>query len=362
MGKFSRKKEVVQKNIWDYNYVLNGQAGIGKTTSYLEMFTKLLGLDGNCLINVGKEPYPSHTAHFWILKAPTFEDLLDIVNEFYDNHDDYQDLKMVAFDSIDEVYRLAEEYVVEKYNEEQTRKGKYDETVNSISQAYGGFQRGEKKVISLVVDELFKLNDVGIHLFFIGHTKQKNKKDLMNDIEYEMVTSNLDNQYFTAIKDKVNIVGCAYYEREMSNIKDVKDAFTGKQKKIGRIAEEKRVISFRDEEHVIDVKSHLEFIEPKCDFEVDTMIRVLNEAIEKQVHKYDVWVQENVEQATIEPQEIIIEEAEESKLTREEMLQEIQDNGSNIDQNKLLKIVTKYGIDNLNDAPLEAIEKIHALI
>lgn len=273
----------VKIDVANYSYLLNGIAGIGKTTLACEVGRKLYGDDGVLLLTIGQEPKPDHLGGILADRAKDWAELDEIVNDLVEyRNSDYKDLRIIAPDTVDEIFRLAEEEVVNTYNAEVS----VDKRVKSIKQAYGGYQAGENRVIDLVVSTLFKLRDAGYCLFFIGHTKQKNKKDDMLDVEYELLTSNLEAKYYNAIKDKVNVVGTAYIEREMNDLETVKDAFTKKNKKVGKIASEKRVIVFRDEEYAIDVKSHFIDIAPKIDFDVDIFIQTMLDAIKSQHDRY----------------------------------------------------------------------------
>lgn len=283
----SRRKVGFRKEVKidfaNYSYLLNGIAGIGKTTLAYEVGKKLYGEDGVLILTVGQEPEPDHLGGVLADKAKDWLEFDEIIGELVEyRNSDYKDLRIIALDTVDEIFRLAEEEIVSTFNATVD----VNKRVKSIKQAFGGFQAGENKVVDLVVDTVFKLRDAGYGIFFIGHTKQKNKKDIMTDIEYEQLTSNLEAKYYNAIKDKVNVVACGYIDREMNDLETVKDAFSKKEKKVGRIASERRVIVFRDEEYAIDVKSHFEQIEPKIDFDVDIFISTILNAIKAQHEKY----------------------------------------------------------------------------
>ena len=275
-------KTSVALDFADYSYMLNGTAGIGKTTTAVEIGQKLYGEDGVLLLTIGEEPKPEHMGNVLNEVAKDWEDFAAILKLLIKyKKEDYPELRMVAMDTTNEIFRLAEDYIVSKYNNENPTK-----KVASIKAAYGGFQAGENMVVDLVIRTIFPLRNAGVCPFFIGHTKKKNIKDPQTDIEYEVTTSDLDSKYYNAIKDRVAIVGCAYIEREMNEVQTVKDAFTKKDKKVGRILSEKRVLAFRDEEHAIDNKSHLKFIDAKVDFTTDAFIKGIQDAIQKQVEYY----------------------------------------------------------------------------
>lgn len=231
-------------------------------------------------------------------------------------------------------------------------------------------QAGENKVVDKVISTVFKLREAGYGLFFIGHTKQKNKKDILTDIEYEQLTSNLDSKYYNAIKDKVNVVATAYIERKINDIETVKDAFSKKDKQIGKLTDEKRVISFRDEEYAIDVKSHFEYIEPKIEFSTDNFINTIEIAIKKQAEKYHGETTpeqfEQIKQQQIDEKQKAVEEKVEIDVVKnEKLIAKIQSNLAKIDMAKLQEIMTKYEIQNFQDVEnikTKCLEEIVALI
>lgn len=364
--KIGKIKEV-SINISDYNYLINGVSGIGKTTTVVEIGQKEYGVDGFLLLTVGKEPEPTHIGNVWSERATDWDDLEEIIDTIYEyKNEDYPSLRMLGIDSVDEVFRLGEKKVIELHN----KRVKPADRVDTIRKCFGGYNAGESKVVDLVSDLLFKLKDIGISLFFIGHTKQKNKKDLMTDIEFEQITSNLDNKYYNCIKDKVNIVMCAYMERELIDLETMKDAFTKKQKQVGKIASEKRVVSFRDEEYAIDVKSHLEFIVPKCDLNSDIIIHELKEAMKKGAKKFtpNVTDKELEEKSIKDSEEQKVKAPTEKKVTKEQneaKLTKIRDNMAKLKLSDVQIIMTKYGVTSLADAdsiPNEFLDELLELI
>lgn len=361
----------VKLDLASYSYLINGVAGVGKTTTVTEIGQKEYGVDGYLLLTIGQEPEPDHIGNVWQERATDWDDLEEIIETICEYKDeDYPKLRMVGIDSVDEVFRLAEQKVIELHNKKVTNLADKATTVKSC---FGGFQAGENKVLDLVSTTLFKLRDYGVSPFFIGHTKSKNKKDQMLDIEFEQITSNLDNKYYNCIKDKVNIVMCAYVEREMTDLETMRDAFSKKQKQVGKISSERRVVSFRDEEYAIDVKSHLKYIVPKCELDSDIIIKELKEAIKKQSESFHGEKSDKEIVAKVEQQ---VEEQSHRKIgkkddvvdetpIKEEKLNKIKTNLAKLDMAKLQEIMAKYSIADFNNVDvisMEALDKILELI
>ena len=361
----------VKVDLGSYSYLINGTAGIGKTTTVCEIGQKEFGVDGFLLLTIGKEPEPEHIGNLWNEVARDWDDLEEIIDTLCEyKNEDYPNLRMIGYDSVDEIFRLAENKVIELHNKKVTSPS---DKIDTIKSAFGGFQAGENKVLDMVSTVLFKIQEYGITPFFIGHTKQKNRTDLLTEIEFEQVTSNLNNKYYNCIKDKVNIVMCAYMEREFTDIAQRKDAFTKKMKDIGAIQSEKRVVSFRDESYAIDVKSHLKYICPKCDLDSDVIIKELKDAMKKQSEYFHGEATEEEIKSKIENERKEMSKTKpkpkspqiDESVIKEEKLNKIKSSLSKINMTQLQSIMGKHGIANFNDPtviPMEALDEILTLI
>lgn len=271
------KTAVMGEHFYDYNYIINGVAAIGKTHLAHHLGIAATGSnEGTFIITCGREPEPTHIPNSPFYEhAKTFKEVMDIVKELTTNKAEYPNTKFVAIDSIDEVFRIAEDYVIAEWN----NICKIDEKAKSISQAYKGFQKGENRVCDLIVKLLGNITDAGYKVIFIGHTKQKTSSDIYSGVSFDQITCSVDNKYYNVIKDKVNLVATCYYEKEIADIEEVKDAFSKKLKKKGNLISQKKVIVFADDDNAIDTKSHFAQIVPKIDFSVDGFVKAVEDAI-----------------------------------------------------------------------------------
>ena len=135
------KKNQVKADLCNYSILLNGIGGVGKTTLFYDVTTKLYGEDGGLMINIGNEPAPHH------IPNANYLELCKGRNGAYSH------IKVIGFDTLDTIYDLAEEYVIEEYNDTVD----VNKQVSTIKSAYGGFQAGENRVVELVVKTIFKL-------------------------------------------------------------------------------------------------------------------------------------------------------------------------------------------------------------
>ena len=368
------RKNVVKADLCNYSILLNGIGGVGKTTLFYQVTTKLYGEDGGLMINVGNEPQPNHIVNANYLQADTFKDIVEFVDELCKGRNgSYSHIKVVGFDTLDTIYDLAEDYVLEEYNN-SVDGGK---EVNTIKSAYGGYQAGENRVVDLVVKTLFKLRSYGYGLWINGHTKRKTKADQLGNIEYEQLTSDLPAKYYNAIKNKVNIVGTAYIRRSFDNMKQVKDAYNkGKMKTVGTVTDESRIIVFRDDDYAIDCKSHFPEICDACEFDRDCFIEAIYDAIKKELEKQVgkpisdeqmKKVQEQQQKEQKEQVEQLIQEkvAEEQKQNdeqeKERILQQLVGGYKTMSKEKKLhikQVLTDNGATKLQELSVEVLKTL----
>lgn len=260
----------------DYSYIINGVGGIGKTTLVYEIGKIVTGSDeGTFIITCGGENKPKHIPGAFGDVAPDFKTFCAIVKELCDNKAEYPDTKFVAIDSLDEYARICENFVVAEWNAQCD----INERAKSIAQAYKGYQKGENRACDLMIQQVMKLQNAGYSILEIGHTKTKLKEDVLTKVQFEQLTCNLDNKYYNALKDKVNLVCMCYWENLVENIEEKKNAFTKKMDKVGELADRKRVMVFADDDNAIDTKTHFEYITHKIDLSAEGLIKAVEEAI-----------------------------------------------------------------------------------
>lgn len=354
----------ISKNFYDYNYIITGVASIGKTH-----LVHHLGIaasnsnEGTFIITCGREPKPTHIPNNPFYEhAVTFKDVLDIIKDVTENKSDYPNTKFIAFDSLDELYRIAEQYVITEWN----NQCKIDERAKSISQAYKGFQKGENRVCDLVVKVLGMIEDAGLHWIIISHTKNKTQTDMYSGVSFEQITSSVDAKYYNVVKDKANLVATCYYEKEIADIEEVKDAFSKKMKKKGNLISQKKIIVFRDDDNAIDCKSHFAYIEPKIDFSVENFIKAVTDAIERQATGSTIptntnnKIEESINTAKAENEDSDIdldifedEVTEEETVNKEELMAEIRGLFSKADKDTKTRVkneLKSFGASKLDDS------------
>ena len=109
----------------------------------------------------------------------------------------------MAFDTGDELVRLADAKTVKLYNRENPSK-----QTRSIKASWGGYSAGEKySANNLIKPTISELNKAGFGVWVIAHTKLKTIKDKgsLDEDGYMQLTSNLGADYEGAFGDCLDV-------------------------------------------------------------------------------------------------------------------------------------------------------------
>lgn len=336
----------LSKNFEDYSYIINGIGGIGKTTMVYEIGKLITGNnEGTFIITCGVENKPKHIDDAFGDVAPNFKTFMEIVKELCENKEEYPYTKFVAIDSMDEFARITENYVVDEWN----KQCDINDRAKSIAQAYKGFQKGESRACDLMLQQIMKLQNAGYSLLLVGHTKTKLKEDVITKVQFEQLTCNLDNKYYNALKDKVNLVAMCYNENVVENIEEKKNAFTKKMNKVGQLADRKRVMVFADTDNAIDCKTHFPFIVAKTDFGAENFIKAVRDALEEQ-SKHPNGESPTTKKKATKKSKATEETLDEHVSVTEDEAKELRDAGA-------VLLGDEDDIDNANDVPWKEDEK-----
>ncbi len=371
--KFGKKVEI-DLNPLHYNIGLLGESGIGKSTIMKNICEKLAGEDGYLALNIGKED--GHEAISGII-SENIEDwakFVEVTDDIIENKTtDYADLQVVIIDTYDQLFDLAEKEVIRLHNKKNSDKPKID----SINQAYGGFGKGLDKAIELVLDRLWELKKVGVSFIVVAHTKKKDVDDVITGDQYSILTSDISQKYFNAIKTKLHFLGMAYIDRNIVQEKTgKKNLKTGQDITKGKIVSESRVIRFRDDTYSVDSKSRFADIVDCISFDADEFIKAMQDAIMAEHSKGSLTVEESKKKgakADKEKAEFAKKYAEEKvknavdEEKNEELIDIIRSNFPNADDGtkaKVKEIMAEYNIPNFKekDVSTKGLEAIVELL
>lgn len=362
------KKNHVNLNPLSYNIMLLGEIKCGKTTLVKEVCEKLVGEDGYLFLECGLERGCDAIEGAMHINCPEWNmdyDKLtnsagfsDVIDDIISNKtSEYPNLKVVIFDTYDQLITIAEAEAIRLWNKYCRDSGNPDKIAKTINAAWGGFGKGSDKAIELMFNTMAELRKIGISTFVIGHCKTKEITDAVSGQTYQSLTSDQTQKYFNALKKNLHFLGLAYIDREIIKEKTgKKNPVTKKDEVVSKVKNESCKIRFRDDNYAVDSGSRFADIIPEINLDADEFIDALTNAIKSEQSKSNKSYEETkAEQDKIE-EDIIKRTAEkeienkskkELEITINKIIKFFSENKLNLDIIKPILAKTKeLGYEN----------------
>ena len=278
-------------------YITNDYIVTHNTTLIKEVCEKLAGDDGYLFMEIGAERGCDAIQDVTYINCPKWEmdydefsnsaGFVDVCEDIIENKaTDYPNLRVVIWDTIDQLIPQAEEEALKLWNKECRETGHPEKVTKATNAGWGGFGKNDKKAISLMIDYMTRLRDVGVATIIIGHIKTKEISDAVSGETYQILTSDQQQNYFNAFKKNVHFLGLAYIDRTIVKEKTGKKNIVTKKDEVkGKVKEESRKIKFRDEGYAVDSGSRFADIVPEIDMNADAFIEALTNAIKAEATK-----------------------------------------------------------------------------
>ena len=207
------KTNKVKCDIGSYIHYWRGIKKVCKTTLFYNLVKAQYGdLNKGLLISIGDEIGYQALDDLVYAEAPTWADLVEIVDELVENKSD-NEFEVVGLDTADEMIKLAKEEVKRLHKK---AKGSAAE----FNACFGGYGAPRDKVNELIDDILAKIRKAGYGIVIIGHTKIRDVKEKNGD-EYQQLTSNLSADYDGIFANKADIVMTIAVEKNIDENKHV---------------------------------------------------------------------------------------------------------------------------------------------
>lgn len=243
-------------------YYIRAPRKWGKTTLFRDLVLEYSGGDPmqGLLIQFGNENSATALDNLFMVKIESWKDLMALKEDIINRKPPFEKVKLIAFDTVDEMFPIAEEQTILESNLE-TRKENQRKNASrkkgekeiplvlsrSVLTAFGGFNRGKEHTARRVVVPMFKeFQDNGFCCFAFGHTKEKSQKTTGNldDSGYMVLTSDLDGTYERGMAYIFDNVFTGYIERSYDEIEET--AFNRTVKKRYLVGDGERRLYFRD--------------------------------------------------------------------------------------------------------------------
>lgn len=347
------KKNQVKVDPFNYNLMLLGEPKIGKTSLLYRVAEKLVGEDGYIFAELFRERGADAIEGIVAENIPTWDDWVEFVDDIVDNKTtDYADLRVVFADTYDQMILMAQQESLSLWNRKNP-----DKRADSLNGSWNGFGGGDKKALELIFEQVDRLDSVGVKVWWIGHVKTKEVKDIYNEETYQILTSDQQQNYFNALKKNLHFLCLAYFDRELQKEKTGKKNIVTKKEEIKTtIKDETRKIKFRDDSFVVDSGSRFSDIVPEINLDADEFITAITDAIKAEISKNGTSVEDRKKENDKEDAENLkrIAEAEKAAQIEKELnkikadiVEFFNNNKKNLDVIKpVLKVCKDNGFSN----------------
>ena len=363
------KRNKVKADLCSYPpFIFLAERKFGKTTFWYNLVQEAWGDDGKgLLISFGNEEgYHSldgvqvEVAKKWgasYVEETDLRGFVQIVDVIIENNSEYG-LKGVCFDTLDTMVEVATAEILRQHKIEKGTVCK------SLNDAFGGYGRGVERLLKLIHEQEARLHDAGLAVFYLCHTKNKEKTDMASGEKYEQITNNLQSNIFTSIADSAQMVMVGLIERDIVN---------------GKIVNEDRVIYLRGTSEVdagsrftagLPEKIHLSAREFLDAFEsaVKASIKsgkTSDAAIEKMRAEEEQEIQKRA--AIAKKKEDAKKELEAQEAKREEYIEKITSqliNSGDDKKEKFKEMVLSTGCKNIKDPamPIQVLADILEMV
>lgn len=353
----------VKSDIQSLSIYLRSVKKFGKSTLFRDIVLEKFGsADRGLLVGIGDEMGYNILDNLNATQAESWEDLDELKDWLINEKGNEHNIEMVAFDVIDELMPLAEDEICRLSRRETGKPCK------SFNSAFGGYGEPRKRLKRLVKNYFSDLRKAGIQPFAISHVSVKSIKEKGDDTEgYNVLTSNLSNDYEAIFGDIFDCVLTGYIDRSVDGTK---------------VTSEMRKLYFRGNGFIDagcrfgdgTVPEYIPFDKPNM---AKTVIDVLEEGLRKSrtdvISKEEFNKEQQVERRELENkhEEFKADKAKEDNVVegsteiKTEKLEKIKANIASLDMSEVQPIMQKHSIkdfSNIEVIPMECLDQILALI
>lgn len=213
------KKPTVKKieaDISSLSIYLRSVKKWGKTSLYRNLILAKYGdPEKGLLVELGHEFGDKLLDNINSTHVDTYKDLIELKKWLIEEKGKEHDIRIVAFDVVDELVEIVQNEVIRLNNvENPTKKAK------SIKSCFGGYNAGVEMAATMMKEYMTDLKKAGFGIMLIAHTKMKQVKEKgsIDEEGYQVLTSNLQNAYESAFGDISDLVLTGYIDRNIETV------------------------------------------------------------------------------------------------------------------------------------------------
>lgn len=374
----ARKVNKVKLDLRSYpHYFIMGMRKVGKTTLFRDLVLyNYKDPEKGLLISCGTENGYKALDDLQVDEAKVWDQeenevgergLVQIVDEIISLRGTPEQIEMVCFDTLDELVEVATQKVFDEHRDEKLKYPK------SLNDALGGYGAGQRRVNALIKEQVERLNQAGVAVFIIAHTKVKEKEDELTGEKYEMITNDLDSRFYNPLANTAQMIVNIVIDRTISGAGTVKKKIF-KDKEIdveiaGRQVSNERVMYFRDN-NFVDAGGRFKGLPEKLPLSAENFMKAFEMGVQ---NSKTTTLTKTEEKEQLEAEEKENTEAGQRLLDKELMNKKVdyaqiinEKLSSNPDKEVLLQVsniikeynIKKFDFENLKDIDVSVLESI----
>ena len=336
----SFKKPTVNKVVTDIQSLtiyLRSVRKWGKTTLFRDLILEKYGdPEYGLLVGMNAEAGYSILDNLNVTQCETWKDMKELKKWLINEKGKEHNIKMIAFDVVEELLPMAEQEVIRMSNAE----GKATTTFNG---SFGGYGEPRKKLQKLIKDYFVDLRKAGFGIFCIGHTKIRTIREKGDETEgYNVLTSTLSDDYESLFSDIFDCVLTGTIEKTVNSKK-----ITGEERRLYM-----RGTGYISAGCRFAPDSVPEFIVYEGNFArkfIDTLEDGLRNSKTKPISKEEFKKEQIKEAKELEERVFVEEEEQEPTLNKVEAVNTIKANISKLNFADVQNIMKKHGFANFNN-------------
>ena len=351
------------KGIEKLRIYLRAVSKFGKTTLFRDVVLEEFNGDATkgLLVGVNNEIGYTLLDELQTTHCNSWKELKELQTWLIKEKGKEHDIKLVAFDTIDELVPLAEKEVM-RLSQIQTGK-----PCDSINKALGGYNAGRNKVKEIIKEYFTTLYKAGFGVFAISHTKLKTIVEKGKDESegYQVLTSNLENSYECIFADIFDCVLTGTVDKDVSD---------------GKIENISRKLYFRGDNFVeagvrmkgMSVPEYILVDDDPRQFAKD-FIQTLKDGMRNSATKkitdeeYKKEVEEEKKQAEKDLKQVQQEVEQQEKVEEEQDIDELKAKLKSLmttteSKNKVKEFMKGNGVKSVKDLSTEQLEELIGLL
>ena len=336
----SFKKPTVNKVVTDIQSLtiyLRSVRKWGKTTLFRDLILEKYGdPEYGLLVGMNAEAGYSILDNLNVTQCETWKDMKELKKWLISEKGKEHNIKMIAFDVVEELLPMAEQEVIRMSNAE----GKATTTFNG---SFGGYGEPRKKLQKLIKDYFVDLRKAGFGIFCIGHTKIRTIREKGDETEgYNVLTSTLSDDYESLFSDIFDCVLTGTIEKTVNSKK-----ITGEERRLYM-----RGTGYISAGCRFAPDSVPEFIVYEGNFArkfIDTLEDGLRNSKTKPISKEEFKKEQIKEAKELEERVFVEEEEQEPTLNKAEAVNIIKANISKLNFADVQNVMKKHGFTNFNN-------------